>query len=346
MKTQPDLLSLYAQMLKSRLFEEAVRQLWQDGLISGEMHLGVGEEAIIAGVVDHLQEGDAMALDHRGTAALLMRGSEPVALLRELLGHPDGLCSGMGGHMHLFDPQLLAASSGIVGASGPAAVGFALAGTYLRPGSLAASFSGEGAMNQGTMLEALNLAAAWKLPVLFVCKDNAMAITTPSPTVTGGRLVERARGFGMPACEVDGSDVEAVWWAAREAVERARQAGGPTFIDARCAHLEGHFLGDALLRMARHPLTEMAPRVGGLARAMASRRGAPLRRRAESLRSILGLTSLFDDRQLGRDDPLPKARVKLAEDQPRLEEIEESIVAEIQQALEAALQSAREELES
>ncbi|NIT30298.1 MAG: thiamine pyrophosphate-dependent dehydrogenase E1 component subunit alpha, partial [Armatimonadetes bacterium] len=113
-----DLWTLYALMLKSRLFEEAIAQLWHDGLISGEMHLGTGEEAIIAGVVAQLREGDAMALDHRGTAALLMRGVDPALILRELLGRPDGLCGGVGGHMHLFSKEHLAASSGIVGAEG------------------------------------------------------------------------------------------------------------------------------------------------------------------------------------------------------------------------------------
>lgn len=144
----PDLWVLYALMLKSRLFEEAIAILWHDGLISGEMHLGTGEEATIAGVVTHLHEGDAMALDHRGTAALIMRGVDPVLILRELLGRPDGLCGGMGGHMHLFSKEHLAASSGIVGAEGPAAVGFALSAQYLRPGAVAVAFFGDGAMNQ------------------------------------------------------------------------------------------------------------------------------------------------------------------------------------------------------
>ena len=144
---------VYRQMLKSRLFEEAVAVLWEHGLISGEMHLGTGEEAIVAGVVLQLKDGDAMALDHRGTSALLMRGVDPYLLLREFLGQPDGLCKGMGGHMHLFAPELLAASSGIVGASGPAAAGFALASQYLRPGAVSVAFFGEGATNQGMLLE-------------------------------------------------------------------------------------------------------------------------------------------------------------------------------------------------
>lgn len=337
---QPDLWSLYKQMLRSRLFEEVVAMLWREGLISGEMHLGTGEEAAIAGVVDHLRDGDAMALDHRGTAALLMRGVDPNLLLREFLGRSDGLCSGMGGHMHLFAPELLAASSGIVGASGPAAAGFALAGISLRPGSLAISFAGEGATNQGMMMEAMNLTVAWKLPVLFACKDNTLAIATPSQAVTGAPLVERARGFGMPACEVDGSDVEAVWLAAHEAVERARIGGGPTFLNIHCVHLEGHFLGDALLRMRRRPLEEMGPRTGGLIRAATRRKGAPLRQRVAGLESILSLIARQDDKLLEQGDPLPKTRLRLAEEPAPLEALEQAVFEEIQEALKAALQPA------
>lgn len=176
-----DVWHLYRQMLRSRLFEERVKELWKKGLISGEMHLGMGEEAIAAGIVSLLQDGDAMALDHRGTAPLVVRGVDLVCLLREFLGRADGLCGGHGGHMHLFSPEHLCASSGIVGASGPLASGFALACQHLRPCKLAVAFFGEGAMNQGMLLESLNLAAAWKLPVIFVCKDNRLAITTPSP---------------------------------------------------------------------------------------------------------------------------------------------------------------------
>ncbi len=196
----PELWSLYAVMLKSRLLEEAIAKMWHDGLISGEMHLGTGEEAIIAGVVPQLREGDAMALDHRGTAALLMRGVDPVLIVRELLGRPDGLCGGKGGHMHLFSKAHLAASSGIVGAEGPNAAGFALAAQFLRPGAISVAFFGEGAMNQGMLMESLNLASVWSLPVLFVCKDDGWAITTQSERVTGGELNDTRARAGRPGC--------------------------------------------------------------------------------------------------------------------------------------------------
>lgn len=260
---EPDLWSLYRQMLRSRRFEEFVKDLWEKGKISGEMHLGIGEEAIAAGVVDHLQEGDAMALDHRGTPPLVARGVDLVVLLREFLGRGDGLCSGMGGHMHLFSPEHLAASSGIVGSSGPVAAGFALAAQCLRPENLAVAFFGEGAMNQGMLVETLNLAVAWKLPVLFVCKDNEWAITTPSHSVTGGNLIDRAKAFGMPAMEIDGTDVEAVWNAAGQGADRARNGNGPTFLLAHCPRLEGHFLmiGQIRTDQDRDPLDQIQRRL-------------------------------------------------------------------------------------
>ena len=314
--------------------------LWQQGFISGEMHLGTGEEAIVAGVVDHLCEGDAMALDHRGTSPLLMRGVDPVLLVQELLGHSDGLCSGMGGHMHMFSPHWLAASSGIVGASGPAAIGFALAAIHLRPGTVSIAFFGEGAMNQGMMLEAMNLAVAWKLPVLFVCKDNQWAITTQSSLVTGGKLVDRAHGFGMPATEVDGSDVEEVWHATHEALERGRVGEGSTFLHAHCVHHQGHFLGDPLLRITHHPVKEMKKISGPLLQSVAKRKGASIRARVESLRMIVALIGKsFKEQSLKHGDPLKHTRQKLKPARTRLQELEESIIEETQHAVEMALKS-------
>lgn len=334
----PDLWQLYEQMVRSRLFEEAVSILWEQGLISGEMHLGMGEEAIACGVVCQLEDGDAMALDHRGTPPMLMRGVDPVLLLTEFLGRPDGLCQGKGGHMHLFSPQHLAASSGIVGAAGPTAVGFALASHYLRPGKVAVAFHGEGATNQGMLLESMNLAVAWALPVLFVCKDNHWAITTQSSSVTGGRLVQRALGFGMPAEEVDGSDVQAVWEAARVGIDRGRRGEGPTFLHAHCVHLEGHFLGDLLLRVGRSPLKEMTPMVGPLLRSVTGRKGAPLRERMRGLWDVATRGQALMRDQTGEEkDPVILARTKLSTDPQRLAALEDRVTAEIEQLLGSVL---------
>ncbi|HQT94331.1 MAG TPA: thiamine pyrophosphate-dependent dehydrogenase E1 component subunit alpha [Thermoanaerobaculaceae bacterium] len=335
----PDLWSLYALMLRSRLFEEAVAQLWKGGFISGEMHLGTGEEAVVAGVVAQLGSEDAMALDHRGTAALLMRGADPVLILKELLGLPDGLCGGIGGHMHLLSKRHLAAASGIVGAAAPAAVGFALAAEHLRPGTVAVAFFGEGAMNQGMLMESLNLAAAWNLPVVFVCKDDRWSITTQSDTVTAGNLEGRARGLGVPAVAVDGGEVTKVWEAASDALDRARVGGGPTFLHARCVHLEGHFLGFQMIRLLREPLRE-APKIAiPLAGSFLRRGGAPARERVAGLMAVISsvLATMRDPRREPSGDPIRKARTRLRSDLARLRALEDEAEREVKAVVAAAM---------
>jgi len=330
MKMPIDLWSLYSLMLKSRLFEESVTQLWKDGLISGEMHLGTGEEAIIAGVVSHLSNHDAMALDHRGTAALLMRGIDPVLILRELLGKPGGLCGGMGGHMHLFSKPHLAASSGIVGAEGPTAAGFALAAQLLHPRAVTVAFFGEGAMNQGMLMESINLAAAWRLPLVFVCKDDRWSITTQSDKVTGGDLNDRTEWLGVPGVCVDGRDVTEVWEVAHEAIERARAGEGPFFLRARCVHFEGHFLGYQLIRAVRNPLREMPKITIPLTQSFLCTSGAKLRERVGGLKSVLSavLSTLRDPRRDPDSDPVQRTRSALQSDRTRLEALEDDVERE------------------
>jgi acetoin:2,6-dichlorophenolindophenol oxidoreductase subunit alpha len=332
--------SFYALMKKSRRFEETVAQLWKEGLISGEMHLGTGEEAILAGVIPQLRPDDAMALDHRGTAAFLMRGIDPVLLLKEMLGKPGGLCAGMGGHMHLFSKKHLAASSGIVGAAGPAAAGFALAAQTLHPGAISVAFFGDGAMNQGMLMESINLAAVWNLPVLFVCKDDGWAITTKPGVSTGGLMGERVRGLGVRYIEVDGLDVNQVWQASSQAVERARSGNGPTFLHARCIHLEGHFLGLILLRILHAPLQELPAIVGPLIRSFLKPGGAVLRDRLAGVSNILSaiLATFRDPRRISTNDPVSRARLPLLIDPGRLRELDDRIEVEIASILASALQ--------
>jgi pyruvate dehydrogenase E1 component alpha subunit len=237
--------------------------------------------------------------------------------------------------MHLFSREHLAASSGIVGAAGPGATGFGLAAKRLRPRSVAVAFFGEGAINQGMLMESLNLAVVWHLPVLFVCKDDRWAISTRSPEVTGGDVVQRARAFGLPSVTVDGRDVLAVWQAAEEAVARAREGEGPSFLHATCTHLEGHFLGDLLLRLARR---ETLPPVGSLLRSVTSRQGASL---GERLRSLAGVTGLIReaaaDHERQENDPLSYARAQLEADVERLEALEAAVSDDVQQVVAAAL---------
>lgn len=335
---ETDLWLYYREMLRSRLFEEAVSALWEQGLIFGEMHLGVGEEAIAAGIILQMQEGDAMALDHRGTPPLLMRGVDPVLLLREFLGRTDGLCHGYGGHMHLFSPEHLTASSGIVGASAPTAAGFALASRYLRPGKLAIAFFGEGASNEGMLMESLNLAAVWKLPVLFVCKDNVWAIFTRSPSVTAGNLSDRARSFGIPAIEVDGTQVEQVYNAASKAFDHIRSGEGPIFLHARCVHLQGHLLGDPLVDLTRHPLEKPNRIVLPMIKSFLRLKGAPFLRRVRSLASFLDLIAHAAKSDAARYlDPVVIARAELLHNPSRLEGLEHEVRLEINSILETAL---------
>jgi TPP-dependent pyruvate/acetoin dehydrogenase alpha subunit len=326
---------LYRLMLTSRRLEERITELWQAGRISGEMHLGIGEEGIIAGVLDHLEDGDAIATDHRSTPPFVMRGVDPEAIVAECLGSSAGLGRGLGGHMHLMSRQHLAASSGIVGAAGPFACGFAMAHQHLRPGRVAVAFFGEGAMNQGMLLESLNLAGCWRLPVLFVCKDNGVAITTASARVTSGDLPERVRGFGIPVTEVDGADVEAVWQATREAILRARRGGGPAYQHASCVRPSGHFLGDPLVRIVHRPIGELKDKVGPLAKAALSRRGSGLGDRAASLAGVTGMIARAAGMR-GRD-PVARQRARLRVDKRELESLELEVETEVRSAVERAV---------
>jgi pyruvate dehydrogenase E1 component alpha subunit len=246
----------------------------------------------------------------------------------------------MGGHMHLFSKDYLAASSGIVGSGGPAAIGFALAAQYLDPGAISVAFFGEGAMNQGMLMESINLAAVWNLPVLFVCKDDGWAITTAHGESTRGIMDERVRGLGVHYTEADGLDVKQVWQVACQAIERARSGNGPTFLHAHCVHLEGHLLGLSLLRITRSPLRELPGMAGPLIRSFLRPGGGSLRKRLAGLWVVLSaiLATLRDPRRFSTNDPVARARVFLMMDQERLRELENLVEVEIAAVLASALQ--------
>jgi len=329
-----NLADLYLQMARMRRFEEALGELWGNGLISGEMHLGIGEEAIAAGVVAHLGDGDAMALDYRPTPALVGRGLDLRSLLLEMLGSEDGLCRGHGGHMHLLSRSDLAFSTGIVGSSAPMAAGLALSAERLRPGSIAVAFFGDGAANQGMVLETLNLAVVWNLPVVFICKDNGWAVTTRSSRLTGGTLVGRARAFGMPAVAANGKDVRSVWKASGAAIERARRGGGPTFLLLNCSRPRGHFEDDPLVRVVRHPreLLEMLPGLVAKARQQEGGPWARMRSMGAMTRTLLRMAI---DQMVIRWDPLPRAARRLPADIAN--GLAERARAEVTSAVQAAL---------
>ncbi len=335
-----DALDLYRHMARARAFEVAQAGLWYQGHISGEMHLGTGEEAVAAGVATLLRRGDAVALDHRPTPVLTILGVPLLAMLKEVLGQKDGLCGGWGGHMHLFSREHLAASSGIVGASGPCAVGLALAAQRLRPGSVAVAFFGDGACNQGMMMEAWNLAALWRVPALFVCKDNGWAITTRQTDSTRGSLLDRARAFGLDAVGVDGTDAVAVQEAADRLIHRARDRAVPAFLLASCPRLDGHFLGDPVVRIARSPIGEGGELFGKVLSA-ATRSGGGLGARARRLGSMMG--TLLKARGEGRDrrdDPLGRMRESLRTEASAVERIDVEVAGEIDAVVDAALAEA------
>lgn len=308
---RPRLVDHYRSMARIRAFELVLLDLWRRGEISGELHLGTGEEAVAAGLAPHLRQGDALALDHRPTPLLLLRGVDPVLMIREMLGRTDGLCGGNGGHMHLFDRDRLAASSGIVGSAAPLACGFALAATRLRSGAVAVATFGDGAMNQGMVLEAMNLAAAWRLPVLFLCKDNDWAITTESHEVTAGSLPARAEALGVPAVEADGGDPEAVYAAAAPLIAAARTSRGPGYLLARCPRLDGHMAGFVLDRVAASPVREGGELIRQVA-ASAVAKGAGVRAKAASMGAIgRRLLRARGDRRDTSTDPLQRLRDRL-----------------------------------
>lgn len=330
---------LYRLMVRARKFEEALSSLWRRGFISGELHLGTGEEAVAAGFVSHLENGDALCLDHRSTPPLVCRGLPLEPILLELLGSSKGLCSGWGGHMHLLSKEYLAASSGIVGSSTPLALGFALANKHLRPGKVALCFFGEGAMNQGMVLESLNLACVWKLPVIFVCKDNRWAITTRSRSVTAGSLRKRAGAYGMPAWKINGLKVDQVSRYAHRAIERARKGKGPSFILARCSRIDGHFLGDPLFRIFEEPLDQVKTITPPLVSSALAKPGATIPLRARALGCIGKAIALAGaDRANRFNDPLWVSGRLVAEE--KRVEIEAQVSDEIESAVRKSLELA------
>jgi pyruvate dehydrogenase E1 component alpha subunit len=334
-----ELTDLYRQMVRARAYELAVKELWDRGLISGEMHLGTGEEAIAAGVVTHLRGGDGLSLTHRCSPALVVRGVPLVAMLREMLGKEDGLCRGRGGHMHLLSRDHLAATSGIVGASLPLGAGFALAGKRLRKGSIGLAFIGDGSMNQGMALEALNLAKAWELPLVVVCIDNGWAIATVSGSVTGGDLVARAEAFGWLTASADGTDVEAVHAAAGDLIDKARKGKGPCFLYTTSPRIDGHFLGDALLHQARNPMGNDAKEtIGRVTSSARAKGGAGIVARAGSVARIMAAmakargTPEYGD----RGDPLRAAQRAMRKRGNDPASIDEQVAREIDAAVQEA----------
>ena len=241
-----DLLKLHRQMVEIRAFEDEVARLFLQQLVRGSTHLYQGQEAVAVGVCSALRPGDTMTCTYRGHGALLAMGAPADRCMAEILGKADGVCGGMGGSMHLTDIDVGALGSfAIVGAHLPFACGTALAAVYRGTDDVSVAFFGDGTTNIGAFHEAMNLAAVWHLPVIFVCENNLYGEYSPLEATTPvDRLADRASSYAMPARTIDGNDVLAVRAATEEALARARAGEGPTFLEMLTYRQRGHSRSD------------------------------------------------------------------------------------------------------
>lgn len=229
-----------------RAFEEKSVELYKQGLLGGSLHSGLGQEAVAVGVCMALQTSDYITMTYRGRGQGLAKGADPFRLFAEMLGRIDGYCKGKGGPMHVASKDIgMLGANGIVGAGIPIAVGAALSAKTLSQKRAAVTFFGDGATNQGAFHESMNMAAVFKLPIVFICENNLYAEMTPiRDSVLNEHLAERGAAYRMRSVIVDGNDVRAVFEAANEAVLRAKTGEGPTFIEAKTYRLNGHMIGD------------------------------------------------------------------------------------------------------
>lgn len=250
--SKSELLKAYRKMREIRVFEERLHQENTTGDIPGFIHLYCGEEAIAVGVCENLKDTDYIGSTHRGHGHCIAKGCDIHGMMAEIFGKDSGLCRGKGGSMHIADlSKGMLGANAIVGGAPPLAIGAALTAKTLGNGGVAVSFTGDGGSNQGLVFEAMNMAVVLQLPVIFMFENNGFGEATGHDYAVGGRnITQRAAGFGIPAVKVDGTDFFAVYEAVSEAVERARNGGGPTAIEAIAHRWYGHFEGDPMLYRA------------------------------------------------------------------------------------------------
>ena len=239
------LLEAYRRMALIRVFEERVSALYRDGEVPGFVHLSIGQEACAVGACLPLEAADVITSNHRGHGHCLAKGLAPEPMMAELLARATGTNGGLGGSMHIADPDLgIFGANGIVAAGVPIAAGAAVAARLRRQRGVVVSFFGNGAVAQGAFHEAANLAALWQLPVVFFCENNGYAEFSPSADQHPVPLAVRAAGYGLEYVLVDGNDVEAVAVAMTDVVRRIRDGGGPVFVEAVTYRWHGHYKGD------------------------------------------------------------------------------------------------------
>ena len=249
-------------MWQVRRFEEAVDDLFARGLMHGTMHLSIGQEASATGVCLALRERDAITSTHRGHGHCIAQGADLTRMMAELLAKETGYCRGRGGSMHIADVATgNLGANGIVAGGIPIAAGAALAYKMRGEDRVVASFFGDGATNEGAFHEGLNLAAIWALPVVFVCENNKYGMSFSTElSMAVPHVADRAAAYGMPGVTVDGNDLDAVYAAAQEAVDRARSGGGPTLIEAETYRWKGHSKSDKNLYRTREEIAQWRDR--------------------------------------------------------------------------------------
>jgi len=237
-----ELLEMFRLMVEVRLFEEKVFELYGQNLVPGTIHLYAGEEAVAVGACSALKRGDYITSTHRGHGHCIAKGADLKKTMAEILGKKTGYCKGKGGSMHIADFKIgMLGATAVVGAGLPIAVGAGLSAKLRKTDQVVACFFGEGASNQGTFHESINMASTWKLPVIFVCENNLYAMGTRQSRVMAiENVADRAVAYGIPGVVVDGNDVLAVYEATEKAVERARKGEGPTLIECKTYRHKGH----------------------------------------------------------------------------------------------------------
>lgn len=260
MRYTPELLlEAYRTMKTIRVFEERCILEFERGNIPGFVHAYNGQEAVAVGVCMHLSDKDVIGSTHRGHGHCIAKGCDVIGMMKEIMGKATGLCKGKGGSMHIadFDKGMIGANA-IVGGAPPLCNGAALTAKTLGTNHVAVSFGGDGSSNQGTTMEALNLAVVLKLPHIFVIENNGYGEGTGARYAVGcDSLAERTAAFGMPAAKIDGTDFFAVYEQAAEYVKLARTGGGPSAIEADTVRFDGHFIGDPQLYRGENELEEI-----------------------------------------------------------------------------------------
>jgi TPP-dependent pyruvate/acetoin dehydrogenase alpha subunit len=239
-------LEMYRKMHRIRHFEQKIKDLTISGDIPGFAHVSIGEEATAVGICAALRPSDRITSTHRGHGHLIAKGGDMARMMAEIYGKRTGYCKGKGGSMHIADFSLgILGANGIVGGGIPIATGSALAAKLKKSGDVTACFFGDGAANEGTFHESLNLAAIWKLPVIYVCENNGFGEFTPTAVVTSVKdIAVRAKGYDIPGFVVDGNNVLEVYRYASEAATRARNGEGPTLLECKTYRWEGHVVGE------------------------------------------------------------------------------------------------------